>query len=322
MSVNSVKISQIVLDGILYDVNVSYKDASGDLFPIENASNFTLFSEDQSKKLHAFILQSVAQIPKTKSLSNYSSIKIEDQGVFSEGNEKLVEMTETISSIWKQTKAELISHLENSTISVVIPLENQAAAHAGATRAEHDQEDEEVRIEMNVQPHSQDPSEEELAQDLLRDAGSVGTSLLSGYIPNSQRPSQPQLSSILQQPSIKQVLAKEKSNEGYYKEIIDAVFNEVITNRKQTLKDFIESLEEVAQELRKNESDNTIKKEISQKLSAQMIEKLKEIHVVGKDSFKNLKQLYTVYQGCAELKDASPTLSETSFTNIIQARRS
>lgn len=204
----------------------------------------------------------------------------------------------------------------------VIPLENQAAAHAGATRAEHDQEDEEVRIEMNVQPHSQDPSEEELAQDLLRDAGSVGTSLLSGYIPNSQRPSQPQLSSILQQPSIKQVLAKEKSNEGYYKEIIDAVFNEVITNRKQTLKDFIESLEEVAQELRKNESDNTIKKEISQKLSAQMIEKLKEIHVVGKDSFKNLKQLYTVYQGCAELKDASPTLSETSFTNIIQARRS
>ena len=100
MSINSVKISQIVLGGVLYDVNVSYKDASGDLFPIENPSNFSLFSEDQSKKLHEFIRQSIAQIPQSKSLSSYSSIKIDDEGVFSQGNEKLVEMAETISSIW------------------------------------------------------------------------------------------------------------------------------------------------------------------------------------------------------------------------------
>lgn len=321
MSINSVKISQIVLGGVLYDVNVSYKDASGDLFPIENTSNFSLFSEDQSKKLHEFILQSVGQIPKTKSLSSYSSIKIDDQGVFSEGNEKLADMAETISSIWKTTKADLISHFENSTTSVVIPLDHQAPPQEVAGRQPEDEEAVTIQINLLRDPQSTE-EEQEYPTALLEEAQNTGTSLFRTYTPDLPPPSQPQLSSILEEASIKDALGKEKTNEGYYKELVDAVFNVIITNRKQTAKEFIKSLEVVAKELRKNESDQSVKKQISHNLSSQMIEKLKEIHEKTKYSLENLKEISAVYQSCAELKDASPTFSKTSFTNIIQTGRS
>jgi hypothetical protein len=330
MSINSVKISQIVLGGVLYDVNVSYKDASGDLFPIENPSNFSLFSEDQSKKLHEFIRQSIAQIPQSKSLSSYSSIKIDDEGVFSQGNEKLVEMAETISSIWKEAKAVLISHFENSTTSVLIPLDHQAPPQEVAGRQPEDEEA--VTIQMSLQRNAQSTKEstEEEQKDLsalLGAARNTGTSFLStlGSLftsrTDSQQALESQLNSILEEASIKEALGKEKTNEGYYKELVDAVFNLIITTRNQTLKQFIESLEEVAKELRKNESDHSIKKQISHKLSAQMIEKLKEIHQEQNHSFENLKAFSKVYRGCNELKDASPAFSETSFKNIIQAKR-
>jgi|GEM_PF-3084287 len=329
MSINSVKISQIVLGGVLYDVNVSYKDASGDLFPIENPSNFSLFSEDQSKKVHEFIRQSIAQIPESKSLSSYSSLKIDDEGVFSQANEKLVEMAETISPIWKEAKAVLISHFENSTTSVLIPLDQQAAAEeVDGLEREEEEDQEPVTIQMSLErdPHSSVEAEEDPSA-LLEQAQNTGTSFLRrpGSLftssTDSQQALESQVNSILEEGSIKEALGKEKSNEGYYKELVDAVFNVIITIRKQAPKEFIKSLEVVAKELRKNESNQSEKKKISGKLSAQMIEKLKKIHEKTKYSLENLKEISAVYQSCAQLKDASPAFSETSFTNIIQARR-
>jgi hypothetical protein len=325
MSINSVKISQIVLGGVLYDVNVSYKDASGDLFPIENPSNFSLFSEDQSKKLHEFIRQSIAQIPQSKSLSSYSSIKIDDEGVFSQSNEKLADMAETISSIWNEAKADLISHFENSTTSVLIPLDQQAPAEeVDGLQREEEEDQEPLIIQMSLERDPQSTEEEQQAASALLDqAQNTGTSFLNRMSPgaNLQGAPQPQFNPILEEASIKEALAKEKSNEGYYKELVDAVFNVIITTRKQTAKEFIESLEEVAKELRNKESENSIKKKMSHELSAQMIGKLKVIHATKAYSFDELKALNQLYQGCTELKDASPAFSETSFTNIIQARR-